>query len=96
MKTTTQFAITALATLVFATGSAFAADSEVRTVDNHHGTVTYLPRSTERKQVTIAFYNQRAGAGLGGGANRVAKRDQGTFRQVTTPHGTVSYFAPAE
>lgn len=97
MKTITQFALTGLATALFAAGSALAAGSEVRSVDNHHGTVTYLPSSTQqKKQVTIAFYNARAGTGLGSSANRAAKRDQGSFRQVTTPHGTVSYFAPAE
>ncbi|HSI14529.1 MAG TPA: hypothetical protein VK961_20935 [Chthoniobacter sp.] len=95
MKTNTQLALTGLATVLFATGSAFAGNSEVRTIDNHHGTVTYLPRETSQKSVTIALYNQRGGSGVGQ-VNRQARRDQGTFRQVATPHGTVSYYAPAE
>jgi len=95
MKTNAKFALAGLTAVLFATGSAFAGGSEVRTIDNHHGTVTYLPREASQKNVTIALYNQRGGSGLVQ-ANRQVKRDQGTFRQVATPHGTVSYYAPAE
>lgn len=95
MKTVTQFALTGLATVLFATGSAFAGESEVRTIDNHHGTVTYLPRAAAQETVTVGFYNQRTGRGIGH-AKQEARPNRGDFRNVTTPHGTVSYYAPAE
>jgi hypothetical protein len=95
MKTVTQFALTGLATMLLATGSAFAGESEVRTIDNHHGATTYLPRNTTQRSVTVGFYNQRTGKGVGR-VNREAKPNQGAYRDVTTPHGTVTYYAPAE
>jgi len=95
MKTVTQFALTGLATVLFATGSAFAGESEVRAIDNHHGVVTYLPVDRTQKSVTVGFYNGRTGKGVGT-AKKQAKPDRGALRDVTTPHGTVSYYAPAE
>lgn len=95
MKTITQFALTGLATALFASGSAFAGDGEWRTIDNHHGSVTYYAPRSVQKTVTVGFFNGRTGQGLGR-TNTVTRQDQGGFRQVTTPHGTVSYYAPAE
>ena len=95
MKTITQFALTGLATALFATGSAVAGDGEWRTVDNHHGSVTYYAPVSTQKTVTVGYFNGRTGKGLGS-TNSVARQGQGGFRQVSTPHGSVSYFAPAE
>lgn len=96
MKTITQFALTGLAAALFATGSALAGEGEWRTVDNHHGSVSYyyVPGSTQRT-VTVGYFNGNTGKGLGGASN-ASKQGQGAFRQVSTPHGTINYYAPAE
>ena len=94
MKTVTQFALTGLATVLFATGSAFAGESELRAIDNHHGVVTYVPVDKTQKNVTVGFYNGRTGKGVGP-AKKQTKSSRGDYRDVTTPHGTVSYYAPA-
>jgi hypothetical protein len=72
-----------------------ATDSGSYTIDNHHGTVTYLARPAQN-EATIAF----------GGASKartVMKSNEPKsvepavgMREVATPHGTVSYFAPVE
>jgi hypothetical protein len=94
MKTINTLTLAGIATALFATGSAFAGDANWRAVDNHHGAATYLPRA-EQKEITIALYHERSGKGIGR-VNNAVKRDAGDFREVTTPHGTVSYYAPAE
>lgn len=95
MKTVTQLALTGLVTALLATGSALAGDTEVRTIDNHHGAVTYLPRETSQKKVTIALFNQRAGSGVGS-VKKETQRNEVVSHNVTTPHGTVIYYGPAE
>lgn len=95
MKTLNHLALTSLVTALFVTSSAFAGDSTARTVDNHHGTVTYLSHRAAQKPVSIAFYNSDAGSGLRG-AQKGAEKNQVVSRNVTTAHGTVIYYAPAE
>ena len=95
MKTVTQFAFTGLAAVLFATGSTFAGESEVRAIDNHHGVITYVPVDRTQNTVTVGFYNGRTDRGIGR-AKKETKLYRGSYRDVTTPHGTVSYYAPAE
>lgn len=92
MKTIAKLSFAGIATALLATAGAFANDSEPRMIDNHHGSVTYLGRPVQ-KEATIAF------GGHAEAASRVSvkvARDDVRLREVSTPHGTVSYFAPAE
>ena len=94
MKTITKLALAGISASLF-TASAIANDAGLRGIDNHHGSVTYV-RSTQsegQKGVTIGVYT--GGRTIGYAAVQV-ERQPVTFHQVSTPHGTVSYFAPAE
>lgn len=90
----TQTILATLAAALFATGSAVASDP----IDNHHGSFLYPSRPTQAV-TTVAF---------GGHAERVTSNTNTVtrtnsdasdakliFREVTTPHGVVSYYAPA-
>ncbi len=91
MKPITKLALAGITAALLATGSAFANDTELRTVDNHHGTVTYFARPAQT-QGTIAFAGHAKVAPRSTGT---VSRDEGGFREIATPHGTVNYFAPA-
>ena len=72
-----------------------ATDPGSYTIDDHHGTMTYLARPAQNK-ATIAF----------GGTSKARtpmKRNEPKSnepkverREVTSPHGTVTYFAAIE
>jgi len=102
MKTLTKFAVATVATVLFSSGGAFAGDSVWHAVDTHHGSFIYMSRPVQQEQPTFAF---------GGHAKASTSRQNGQFteraassverqgvrlHQVSTPHGTVSYFAPVE
>jgi hypothetical protein len=93
MKTITKLTLAGISAALF-TASAIGNDT-VQAIDNHHGAVTYL-RSTQQegqRGVTIGVYTGRKAVGF---APAQVERQPVTFHQVSTPHGTVSYFAPAE
>jgi hypothetical protein len=93
MKTTTKLALASITAVLF-TGGAFANDAERNAIDNHHGVVTYYARPAQQQhEATVAVFT-------GGKAVRrpqaKVERDALAFKEVSTPHGTISYFAPAE
>ena len=92
MKTITKLSLAAVATTLLATAGAFANDTELRAIDNHHGSVLYLSRPAQ-KEITVAFGGH---AKVATRASQPVPRSEVRLRQVSTPHGTVSYFAPAE
>jgi hypothetical protein len=101
MKTNSKFALAALTAVLFATGSALADDSGWYTIDNHHGRITYIrrPVTETQKQPTVGFFGHSKGVGH---KNNEIKRTETKpaehnvgLREISTPHGTVSYFAPA-
>jgi len=92
MKTLAKLSFTGIATALLATAGAFANDTETRAVDNHHGSVIYLSRPAQ-KEATMAFGGHSTAASL---TSQKVTRDGVHLRQVSTPHGTVSYFAPTE
>ncbi|MEI9894639.1 MAG: hypothetical protein WDN28_12315 [Chthoniobacter sp.] len=92
MKSITKLTLAGITTALFATGGAFANDAEGRTIDNHHGSVTYLSRPAQTP-VTIAFAGHVKAAQSG---TEKVKRVEARFHEVSTPHGTVNYFAPTE
>jgi hypothetical protein len=91
MKTITKLALTSLATAMFATGSAFANDTEWATFNHLHGSVTYI--RPVQKEATVAVY---AHGKTVRSANSTAQRGEVRLNQITTAHGPVSYFAPVE
>jgi hypothetical protein len=98
MKTQTQFILVAFATAIISTGSAVAGDPKLQAIDNHHGTYIYSARPAG-VMPTIALGGH---AETEGGETVTAKRTlsnlnepKRSLRVVATPHGTVSYFAPA-
>jgi hypothetical protein len=99
MKNSQFSGLAALALILLAVGSAAASDSQWRAIDNHHGASTYLPRSAETS-AAIAFGGHAKGAGSTTTrvtrTNSSVKEPKSGFREVTTPHGTVNYFEPAE
>ena len=99
MKTNTKIALAALATLLLATGGALADGQGWYTIDNHHGSVIYLPLPTTetQKQTTVGFFHNGVGIGHHRHSVRHQEMRQGqALHEVTTSQGTVSYFAPAE
>jgi len=97
MKIHPKFGLVALAIAQFATGSAFAGDLQLQAIDNHHGAYIYMFRPAP-SGTTIAFGGHAKGTG--GTTTKPTKviptAEKSSFREFSTPHGTVSYFAPAE
>lgn len=85
MKTFTKFALASLTAVLLSTGAALADNSGFYSVDNHRGTVTTLQ---SQRKTTVAF---------GGSAKTQNEASQAgsqkTLKQITTAHGTVTYFA---
>lgn len=92
MKTVTKCALAGLTAALIIPAGVFANDSEWMAVDNHHGSVTYLHRPAQ-KETTIAFF------GHGKGIGRATEKTKGSdlrAMNVSTPHGSVIYYEPAQ
>jgi len=90
MKTITKLALTVLATAVFATGGAFANDSQWATFQSGNATVTY--RRPAQKEATVALKAHDEAIGR---AKRAVKTGELRFNYIQTAQGPVSYFSPA-
>ncbi|HEY3900867.1 MAG TPA: hypothetical protein VGM54_19810 [Chthoniobacter sp.] len=99
MKTNIKFALAALTTVLIAAGNALADGQGWYTIDNHHGSVLYLPLPTSetQRQTTVGFFHNGMGIGhRNHSVNRSETRSGQAFHHVTTSQGPVGYFAPAE
>jgi hypothetical protein len=99
MKTHAKFIFVTVAMALYAAVRAFANDPQLQMIDNHHGTYIYLSRpGTTGTTIAFGGHPKRSG-GMAYNAKSInpsPSEAKSEFREVTTPHGTVSYFAPAE
>jgi hypothetical protein len=91
MKTITKLALTGLATAIFATGSALAADYEWATFQEGNATVTYRRPVQNQTTVAVSAHGKAIGS-----ANGKAKEGKIRVHRFQTGNGQVSYLAPAE
>lgn len=91
MKTATKLALAGLATAMFATGGAFAADSEWVTFRSGNATATYRRPMQHEATVAVSAHGKAIGSETG-----KAKEGQLHVYRLQTANGYVSYLAPAE
>ena len=98
MKTHTPFIFATVANALFTTGSAVASDPQWQVIDNHHRAYYCLARPPQTG-TTVAFggHPKKTGSmATTKQANTNSSEEKLGFREVSTAHGTVSYYGPDE